>query len=664
MSFFGIFSGILAYGSLAFAADEPGKPLESLPGARSPLKQSAFVALPLKAVMPEGWLKTQLRIQADGLTGHLDEFWPDVGPDCGWLGGKGESWERSPYYLDGLLPLAHLLRDEKLLKKANDRIDWAIKSQRDDGQFGPAANDDWWSRMVMCKALAMHYEATGDSRVIPMLTRYFRYQLAELPKRPLKDWAPSRGGDNLLIVHWLYNQTGDKFLLDLAKLIFEQSFPWWQTQAAFPGKIPPGAPQVQPIKQLPMWTHGVNNAMGLKTAAIMYAQSGEEYLKNATRVGLDNLTRHHGQPSGVFSADEHMNGTSPTSGCELCTVLELMFSLEEAYRLEGDNAYADRLERLAYNALPSTFTEDMWAHQYDQQVNQVLVSIAKRKWSDNFDDANVYGLEPNFGCCTANMHQAWPKFVKSLAMATNDNGVALVAYGPCTVRARVGDGAKLVLSETTEYPFDGKISLKLKLDKKAEFPIVLRIPQWADGATVNVPGKPNFLQSKLQGGVFVTLKGEWSDGDEVELDLPMRVRLEGGHQGLVSVYRGPLLFGLKIDEQRSMIRGEAPHCDYEIRPQSAWNYGLVLDMKNPENSFRVETAEVSSVPWDGSKAPVRLTVPARKLPQWKLVDNSAGPIAGAPQDSDQPVEDVVLVPFGSTRLRIGAFPLAKPAEVK
>jgi hypothetical protein len=306
----------------------------------------------------------------------------------------------------------------------------------------------------------------------------------------------------------------------------------------------------------------------------------------------------------------------------------------------------------------------MWAHQYDQQVNQVLVSIAKRNWSDNSDESNLYGLEPHYGCCTANMHQAWPKFVKSLAMATNDHGVALVAYGPCTIRARVGDGAKLELAETTEYPFDGKISLKLKLDKKTVFPIVLRIPQWAEEATVKAPGKPNLSQSNLKGGAFITLKDEWADGDEIQLDLPMRVRVEGGHQGLVSVYRGPLLFGLKIDEDRIKIRGEAPHCDYEIHPKSPWNYGLLLDMKNPANSFRVESAGVSTVPWDGSKAPVRLSVPARKLPQWKLVDNSAGPMTGAPQDTDQPVENVVLVPFGSTRLRIGAFPLAKPIEEK
>ena len=154
-----------------------------------PLPATAFRLLPLGEVKPAGWLARQLRVQADGLSGHLDEFWPDVGPNSGWLGGTGESWERGPYFLDGLVPMAYLLDDAKLKAKAQQWVDWTLNNQRADGMIGPAKNDDWWPRMVMVKVLAQYFEVTGDARVLPVLTRYFHYQLAAMPGRPLASWG-------------------------------------------------------------------------------------------------------------------------------------------------------------------------------------------------------------------------------------------------------------------------------------------------------------------------------------------------------------------------------------------------------------------------------------------------------------------------------------------
>jgi len=136
---------------------------------RAPLQPSAFTMLPLGSIRPSGWLHEQLLLQARGLSGHLDETWEDVGPNSGWLGGNGESWERGPYYLDGLVPLAYLLDDGVLKQKAQRYIDWTLDHPSEDGMIGPKSNHDWWPRMVIAKALTQYQEATNDRRVIPVL---------------------------------------------------------------------------------------------------------------------------------------------------------------------------------------------------------------------------------------------------------------------------------------------------------------------------------------------------------------------------------------------------------------------------------------------------------------------------------------------------------------
>ena len=149
---------------------------------RKPLASNAFYKLPLGSVRPRGWLRQQLDVQANGMSGHLDEFWPDLSEKSAWLGGGGEGWERGPYYVDGLVPLAYLTGDPTLLRKAQKWINWTLEHQRADGAIGPEKNQDWWPNMLMLKALTQYQEATGDPRVIPLMEKYFAYQLAHIDK--------------------------------------------------------------------------------------------------------------------------------------------------------------------------------------------------------------------------------------------------------------------------------------------------------------------------------------------------------------------------------------------------------------------------------------------------------------------------------------------------
>ena len=644
---------LTAYGTAALAMIvRPHNLLAQPPHRKSTaLAPAAFRLLPLGDVRPAGWLRRQLRVQADGLSGHLDEFWPDVGSNSGWLGGAGESWERGPYFVDGLLPLAFLLEDDALKAKAMRYINWTLDHPQPDGMIGPRSNDDWWPRMVMVKALAQYYEVSRDPRVLPVMTRYFRHQLETMPARPLVVWGKYRWQDEVLIVEWLYDRTADPRLLELCALLQQQGYDWEAMFVDFPLREPTSR-DVLHHEEAGLQAHGVNHAQALKTAAVQYRLTGDPAAQSKYFRQIGALDRYHGMPNGMYSCDEHLGGLDPSHGSELCSVVESMYSMEVSLATFGAAPIGDRIEKLAYNALPGTFTDDMWAHQYDQQSNQVLVGLNSKPWTTNGPESNLFGLEPHFGCCTANYHQGWPKFAASLWMTSQEDGLVAALYAPCDVQTKVR-GTPVHLLEETEYPFRETIRITVNPDTPLRFPLQLRIPEWAMGATALVNDKP--ASATLIPGSFARIDRTWSKGDMVTLTLPMKPRVSRWFEHSVALERGPLVFSLDPGAEWVKLRQRGLTADWQVFPTGQWNYALAV---NETSVAEVKVAEspLGALPFSAAHAPVRLLVKGKRFDAWRSEDGVALPLPASPVTSQGAMQMLTLVPYAGAKLRITAFP--------
>jgi Beta-L-arabinofuranosidase, GH127 len=635
---------------------------------RAPLHAKPYIALPLGAITPKGWLRNMLIQQKNGATGQLDKLYPLVmNQRNGWLGGDGDQWERGPYWIDGLLPLAYILKDTALIAKVKPWVEWSLKSQQADGYFGPSKDygnepgiqrdnsHDWWPKMVMLKVLKQYYDATSDPRVIHLLTNYFRYQLKELPQKPLDHWtfwSRYRAGDNLMVVYWLYNITGDKFLLDLANLLHQQTFDF--TDAFLHTNLLSTTGSV----------HGVNLAQGMKEPVIYYQQHPENKYLEATRKGFDDLRRFNGMANGMYGGDEALHGNNPTQGAELCTVVEMMFSLESILEISGDVSYADQIEKIAYNALPAQISADFMTRQYFQQANQVMATRHIRNFNVNHSGTDLcYGLLSGYACCTSNMHQGWPKFTQNLWYATPDSGVAALLYAPSEVKVYVGRQVPATFKEETNYPFEESIRFTLSTPKKVNFPFHLRIPEWCKKGIIKINGK---VWQEADGNQVVKISREWTPGDVVELQLPMHIFQNTWFENSLSVERGPLTYALKIGEAEKEVTNtidpvENGNTFIEVRPTTPWNYSLIETPNNKlAERYKVTTTGTMTVnPWSSAQAPISIKTTAKRIPSWLLYNEMTGPIPHSITYGMEigAEEEITLIPYGCTRLRISQFPV-------
>ncbi len=611
------------------------------------MNRPAFRFFTRGEVRPEGWLKRQLRIQADSLSGHLDKVWPDV-RDSKWIGGDREGWERVPYWLDGFIPLAYLLEDGDLIGRAKAYVDAILARQEEDGWICPCSREerrtyDVWAGFLIAKVLAMYADLSGDERVEGALYRYFRNLYEFNRGTTLNNWAMYRWFEALIPLVWLYERRPEEWMLRLADRLEQQGFDYEKLFSPYRD----GTPE----RVWSFSTHVVNLAMAIKSGALSSLLRGGDPGAFAEKM-LGELFRWHGMAVGHFTGDECVMGDSPVQGAELCSIVEAMYSYEHLLAITGSAKWGDFLERLAFNALPATISADMWTHQYDQQTNQVQCSLLPEDhivYGTNRRDAGLFGLEPDFGCCTANFNQGWPKLAMSAFMRSDDGIVSAVPV-PASVTTEIG-GVKVTVSLETEYPFRGALRYTVTAERPVRFTLKLRVPGCLTAASVD--GKTAVP------GAWIDLDREWSGTTRIDASYGFGTSLADRPRGMKCLWRGPLLYSVAVRERwekheytRDGVERKFPYCDYEVFPESPWNYAFTAD-----RDFTVTERPVGAFPFSGEEPPLEISANLVQV-DWPLEYGVAAvePASRAPLGAPRRVR---MIPYGCARLRMTEMPEAE-----
>ena len=595
-----------------------------------------------KELKPAGWIKEQLKIQAQGLCGNLDKVWPDV-RDSKWIGGDREGWERVPYWLDGFIPMAWLLEDDDLKSRAKNYIDAILKGQEEDGWICPTDERntyDVWAVFLICKVLVLYHDCSGDERIPLAVYRVLHNLHCHLKRTTLFNWGAARWFECLIPLRWLYERNPEKWMLDLAAQLKAQGTDWESLFRGWPYEKP---------EAHGVWnylTHVVNLAMCLKSDALYSSFTGRQS-NNFGRMALETLSRDHGMPIGHFTGDECLAGRSPLQGTELCGIVEAMFSYEWLLAVSGEDYWSEMLESLAFNGLPAAISVDMWSHQYDQLTNQVQCSLLENPhFTNNTGDAHTFGLEPHYGCCTANFGQGWPKLVLSGLLKEND-GIAMGAIIPCKLDTNIR-GAGVSIEIITNYPFEDGYRVIVNAEQPVNFPLSLRIPGAAK--TVQINGKVLAGNS----GRHIINQG-WQNRTEIKVEMDFTIELTPHGENLYFLRRGNLVFSLpiksrweKLEYSRNGVERKFPYCDYELFPESEWNFAF----KGCNFSF-IKNG-MSNPAFDTQNAPV--SIRAKMVPvNWPFKDGLAAP---CPPDANPIGEEreLELIPYGCTDLRMTVIP--------
>ena len=589
------------------------------------MKKDKYKAFNIKNIKPQGWIEDQLKTQLNSSLSHLYNYWPSI-KDSVFVGGDNKDYERVPYFLDGYIPLVYLLDDKQGKKVINKYVNGIINNQLEDGNFKYLNNEDtdMWNVIIILKSLTTYASITNKSLIINVIYKGLKALYNNLNKYKLKDWGEYRWFEALIPIYYIYNLKKEDWLIDLAYLLHDQGFDYYNYYlTSFPKKdVGKGVWNLM--------SHGVNHAMAIKCYSLYYKLTNNKEELKKTKYMINKLYKYHGVVTGTFNADECLASNNPSRGSELCLIVEAMYSFEWLIKIEGKDKYIDMLERLAFNALLSAFSNDMNTHQYDNQVNApFIIKNNKTLWNSNNEYANLYGLEPNFGCCTANFHQGLPKFVAS-SILKSKNELFICSYIPVKIKDKDYD-----INIDSYYPFDNKIKITINSNKEKKIRFHL------------INNKDIIINDKKyenkKGNVVFTLNKGLNIFNIIINDKPEFIIKRNN----VSLINNNLVYALKIKEKKEKI----DEYNYEYHNLSYPSYIL----KDLQYETIIHEVDKNKSPFVSLKPYIEYKLKAYKT-DYKIIGNY---LISKNKIINNKEEDVSFIPIAINKLHLGNIKFIK-----
>jgi len=624
-------------------------------------------------IRPEGWLYTQLHALAHGVTGQMEQLSEFLKWESnGWINPEAtDGWEEFPLWLRSYYPLAAVLGDEEMLKKAAGYVELILQTKQPDGWFGPrklkhiTGRDgrvvtDLWGHILLLTVFRWHYEVTGDERVLLAFRDWidFALKLPEGERFPQDrngnfGWGGGsfgsmrpfiqqfRAGDALAPLYWYYETTGNQAALELAIHCFQASdFAWdeWLDH------------------------HAVNFAQRISYGTVFSRQSNEAWQRDTARYWWLQHSATWGQaPRGLLHMDERLRPScvDPRQAFETCGMAELVKSMCEIGGILGQTWPADLTEDIMLNHYPAAYTPDYRALHYLTGANMPMLDDYPfhplRNTSRSAAQQRSYlAYTPFNRCCGHTAGMAWPLYTMNAVRQTQD-GLAVWLYGPWSLNTDEWE-----MTADTVYPFEEDIRFKIHRAPHDERAVCLRIPQWAASTVLTLNGQIIHQTDERSG--FVRIERKWRAGDEVTVTFEMKLSLtRWPRNGAATVDHGPLSYSVSIQEEWVSHKGITGYPEneawpsWEVLPASKWNYALAPDALSDAQVVRRETAKQ---PFTHDSAPVTIRMRVHEIKQWQLSDHLPAALQPSPVRTEMPVEWVDFIPLACARLRMSVLPVA------